>query len=209
MIIGICGGTGSGKTTLARKVAEKVGQDNVILVEQDSYYFDLVDIPLDERRRANFDHPDSIDIDSIVEHLIELKAGRSVKMPVYDFRTHTRSEEVRRVEPKPVVIVEGILLFAEPRVLEMLDARIFVEAPADVRLVRRIRRDMEERGRTLEQTLNQYEKTIRPMHLEFVEPYKKNADVVIPVDGRMDAAVDFLCGLVRERINESSKVANL
>ncbi len=204
MIIGICGGTGSGKTTIARAIVESVGQENVVLVEQDSYYRNLADMPLDERHQANFDHPDSIDSDMLVNHIVRLKQGLSVEMPLYDFKTHTRSDRIEVIEPKPVVIVEGILIFAEPRVLNLLDVRVFVDTPDDVRLMRRLRRDITERGRTFERTLEQYERTIRPMHFEFVEPSKRHADIIIPEGGQMGVSVDLLCGLVFERLKKES-----
>src|SRR5215203_6675194 len=156
MIIGICGGTGSGKTTIARAIVEAVGRSNVVLVEQDSYYRNLADMPLDERHQANFDHPDSIDSDMLVNHLIRLKQGLSIEMPLYDFVTHTRSDEIEVINPKPVVIVEGILIFAEPRVLDLLDVRVFVDTPDDVRFIRRLQRDILERGRTTESIVAQY-----------------------------------------------------
>ncbi len=200
MIIGICGGTGSGKTTIARKIVEAVGRANVVLVEQDSYYRNLADMPLDERHQANFDHPDSIDSDMLVNHLMRLKQGLSVEMPLYDFVTHTRSEEIEVIDPKPVVIVEGILIFAEPRVLDLLDVRVFVDTPDDVRLMRRLRRDINERGRTFERTLEQYERTIRPMHFEFVEPSKRHADIILPEGSNTGVTVEFLCSMVREKL---------
>ncbi len=200
MIIGICGGTGSGKTTIARSIVESVGAENVILVEQDSYYRNLADMPLDERHQANFDHPDSIDSEMLVNHLKRLKNNQSIEMPIYDFKTHTRKTESEHLEPKPVVIVEGILIFAELRVLSLMDVRVFVDTPSDVRLIRRLRRDVNERGRSFERTLEQYEKTIRPMHNEFVEPSKRHADIIIPEGGTSGIGVDFLCGLVREKI---------
>ncbi|MEP6705211.1 MAG: uridine kinase [Acidobacteriota bacterium] len=200
MIIGICGGTGSGKTTIARSIVEAVGRDNVVLVEQDSYYRNLADMPLDERHQANFDHPDSIDSDLLVNHLVRLKQGLSIDMPLYDFVTHTRSEDIEVINPKPVVIVEGILIFAEPRVLDLLDVRVFVDTPDDVRLMRRLRRDITERGRTFERTLEQYERTIRPMHFEFVEPSKRHADIIIPEGSNTGVTVEFLCSMVREKL---------
>ncbi len=145
MIIGICGGTGSGKTTIARKIVETVGEKRVVLIEQDSYYRNLADMPLDERHQANFDHPDAIDSDLLVNHIKRLKAGDSVDMPIYDMVTHTRYDETELIEPKPVVIIEGILIFAEPRVLDLLDFRVFVDTPDDVRLMRRLKRDVHER----------------------------------------------------------------
>ena len=202
MIIGICGGTGSGKTTIARSIAETVGRDQVVLVEQDSYYRNFGDLPLDERHQANFDHPDSIDSEMLVNHLIRLKQGLTVEMPVYDMRTHTRTDEIELIEPRPIVVVEGILIFSEPRVLDLIDIRIFVDTPDDVRLMRRMRRDIEERGRTWQMTLDQYERTIRPMHFEFVEPSKRHAHIIIPEGSNSGITVDFLCGMIREKINE-------
>jgi uridine kinase len=208
MIIGICGGTGSGKTTIARAIVGSVGESNVVLVEQDSYYRNLADMPLDERHQANFDHPDSIDSDMLVNHLVRLKQGLSVEMPLYDFKTHTRSDKIEVIAPKPVVIVEGILIFAEARVLDLLDVRVFVDTPDDIRLMRRLKRDINERGRSFERTLEQYERTIRPMHFEFVEPSKRHADIIIPEGGQTNVSVDLLCGLVRDKLNKESTAIN-
>lgn len=202
MIIGICGGTGSGKTTIARSIVESVSAQNVVLVEQDSYYRNLSDMPLDERHQANFDHPDSLDSDMLVNHLLRLKQGLSIEMPLYDFATHTRSEKIEIIEPRPVVIVEGILIFAEPRVLDLLDVRVYVDTPDDIRLMRRLRRDITERGRTFERTLEQYERTIRPMHYEFVEPSKRHADIIIPEGAQTGVTVDVLCGLVQRKLSK-------
>lgn len=202
MIIGICGGTGSGKTTLARKIIETVGRENVILVEQDSYYRNLADMPLDERRQANFDHPDSIDSEMLMNHLKRLKAGDPIEMPVYDFRTHTRKTETEHIEPKPVVIVEGILIFAEIRILELLDVRIFVDTPDDLRFIRRLQRDINERGRTTESVIAQYFATVRPMHHEFVEPSKRHADIIIPENANTDIGIDFICTKIREEVSK-------
>jgi uridine kinase len=201
MIIGICGGTGSGKTTIARKIVEAVGAGNVILVEQDSYYRNMSDMPLDTREKANFDHPDSIDSELLVNHLRRLKSGLPVEMPVYDFRTHTRSAEVEHIAPKPVVIVEGILIFAEPRILELMDVKVFVDTPDDIRFIRRLQRDIRERGRTMESVIEQYLLTVRPMHFEFIEGSKRHADVIIPEGGDSSVGVEILCGLVREKLN--------
>ena len=207
MIIGICGGTGSGKTTIARKIVQDVGAVNVVLVEQDSYYRNLADMPLDERHQANFDHPDSIDSEMLVNHLKRLKSGQSIKMPVYDFKSHVRSNEYNHIDPKPVVIVEGILIFAEPRVLSLLDVRIFVDTPDDIRFIRRLQRDINERGRTVDSVIAQYFTTVRPMHFEFVEPSKRYADVIIPEGGQTDVGIEFICGLVREKLRrEQSEI---
>ena len=200
MFIGICGGTGSGKTTIARAIVDAVGRENVVLVEQDSYYRNLADMPLDERHQANFDHPDSIDSDMLVNHLTRLRQGLTVEMPLYDFVTHTRLDKIIKIKPKPVVIVEGILIFSEPRVLDALDMRVFVDTPDDVRLMRRLKRDITERGRTFQRTLEQYERTIRPMHFEFVEPSKRHADIIIPEGSNTGVTVEFLCSMVREKL---------
>ncbi len=208
MIIGICGGTGSGKTTIARKIVEAVGAPNVVLIEQDSYYRNLADMPLDERHQANFDHPDSIDSDMLVNHLRRLKQNLAVEMPLYDFKTHTRSDRIEIIEPRPVVIVEGILIFAETRVLDLLDVRVYVDTPDDIRFIRRLQRDIAERGRTTESVIAQYFRSVRPMHEEFVEPSKRNADIIIPEGGQQNIGVEFLCSMVREKLAEQVKTAS-
>lgn len=205
MIIGICGGTGSGKTTIARKITEAVGRKNVILLEQDSYYRNLEDMPLDERRQTNFDHPDSIDSEMLMNHLKRLKGASAVEMPIYDFKTHTRRRKTEHLEPKPVVIVEGILIFSEPRVLNLLDVRVFVDTPDDIRFIRRLQRDITERGRTVESVIAQYYATVRPMHYEFVEPSKRHADLIIPEGGNPEIGVEFLCGLIREKLSKETE----
>lgn len=201
MIIGICGGTGSGKTTIARKIMEAVRGESVILVEQDSYYRNLEDMPLDARRQTNFDHPDSIDSEMLVNHLKRLKDGLFIEMPVYDFKTHTRNRETEHIEPKRVVIVEGILIFAEPRILELLDVKLFVDTPDDIRFIRRLQRDITERGRTVESVIGQYFATVRPMHYEFVEPSKRNADIIMPEGANMEIGIEFICSKIREEVN--------
>ncbi|MBX3265944.1 MAG: uridine kinase [Acidobacteria bacterium] len=206
MIIGICGGTGSGKTTIARAIVDAVGRENVVLVEQDSYYRNLADMPLDERHQANFDHPDSIDSDMLVNHLIRLKQGLVVEMPLYDFKSHTRSDEIEIIRPKQVVIVEGILIFAEPRVLDLLDMRVYVDTPDDIRFIRRLRRDIAERGRTVDSVIDQYYRTVRPMHFEFVEPSKRHADIIIPEGSNTGISVELLCSLVREELKKETTV---
>jgi uridine kinase len=207
MIIGICGGTGSGKTTIARAVVEAVGRENVVLIEQDSYYRNLSDMPLDERHQANFDHPDSIDSDMLVNHLMRLKQGLVVEMPLYDFKSHTRSDRIEVIKPKPVIIVEGILIFAESRVLDLLDVRVFVDTPGDIRFIRRLKRDISERGRTVDSVIDQYYRTVRPMHFEFVEPSKRHADIIIPEGSNSNITVDFLCSMLREKLKEEQITA--
>ena len=204
MIIGICGGTGSGKTTLARKIIETVGRENVILVEQDSYYRNLADMPLDERHQANFDHPDSIDSEMLMNHLKRLRLGQPVEMPIYDFKSHTRSDETEHIEPKKVVLVEGILIFSEHRIAELLDVKVFVDTPDDIRFIRRLRRDIAERGRTVESVIEQYFTTVRPMHFEFVEPSKRNADIIIPEGSKPEIGIEFICSKIREEISSQT-----
>ncbi len=178
----------------------------MILIEQDSYYRNLADMPLDERHQANFDHPNAIDSDMLVNHIKRLKQGEPIDMPIYDMVTHTQGDHTKTLAPRPVVIVEGILIFSEPRILALLDLRIFVDTPDDVRLMRRLRRDITERGRSFERTLDQYERTIRPMHFEFVEPSKRNADMIIPEGSNTGITVDVLCSLVREKLIEEHVV---
>jgi len=200
LIIGICGGTGSGKTTVANRILESVSASEVVFIQQDSYYRNITDLPLDYRHLANFDHPDALDNDLLVNHVRRLKAGEAVELPLYDFRTHTRMNETRHVEAKPIVIVEGILIFADPRLLEQMDIKVFVDTPDDIRFIRRLRRDLDERGRTLESVIEQYVATVRPMHMQFVEPSKRHADVIIPEGGHNLVSIDLLSGKIRERL---------
>ena len=206
MIIGICGGTGSGKTTVANRILESVSADEVVFIQQDLYYRDLKDMPLDYRNAANFDHPDALDNDLLVNHLKKLKAGEPVELPIYDFKTHTRLPSTTRVEPKPIVIVEGILIFAEPRLLEQMDIKVFVDTPDDIRFIRRLGRDIAERGRNLDSVIAQYEATVRPMHIQFVEPSKRFADVIIPEGGHNVVSVDLISGKIRESLARAVKV---
>ncbi len=200
MIIGICGGTGSGKTTVANRILESVSASEVVFIQQDSYYRNLKDLPLDFRQVANFDHPDALDNDLLVNHLRKLRAGEAIDLPLYDFKTNNRLVETRPVEPKPIVIVEGILIFSEPRLLEQMDIRVFVDTPDDIRFIRRLRRDIAERGRTVESVIEQYLVTVRPMHMQFVEPSKRYADVIIPEGGHNLVSIDLLSGKIRERL---------
>lgn len=200
LIIGICGGTGSGKTTVANRILESVSAGEVVFLQQDSYYRNITDLPLDYRNIANFDHPDALDNDLLVNHVRRLKAGEAVELPVYDFRTHTRLNETSHVEAKPIVIVEGILIFADPRLLEQMDIKVFVDTPDDIRFIRRLRRDLDERGRTVESVIEQYVATVRPMHMQFVEPSKRHADVIIPEGGHNLVSIDLLSGKIRERL---------
>ena len=207
MIIGICGGTGSGKTTVANRILESVSASEVVFIQQDSYYRNLTDLPLDIRGLANFDHPDALDNDLLVNHIRRLKSGEAIDLPLYDFRTHTRMHETRSVEPKPIVIVEGILIYADPRLLEQMDIKVFVDTPDDIRFIRRLRRDVAERGRTVESVIEQYLATVRPMHMQFVEPSKRHADVIIPEGGHNLVSIDLLSGKIRERLASALSIA--
>jgi len=200
MIIGICGGTGAGKTTVANRILESVSANEVVFIQQDSYYRNLKDLPLDFQQIANFDHPDALDNDLLVRHVRKLRAGEAIELPLYDFRTHTRLNETRAVQPKPIVIVEGILIFADPRLLEQMDIKVFVDTPDDIRFIRRLRRDLAERGRTVESVIEQYVATVRPMHMQFVEPSKRCADVIIPEGGHNLVSIDLISGKIRERL---------
>lgn len=196
--LGVAGGTGSGKTTVADAILDAVGRDRIASLAQDSYYRD-VDWQSDEDLlNYNFDHPQALDSDLLVAHLRSLKAGEAIDVPVYDFVTHRRTPETVRVEAKPVILLEGILLFVEPALRQLLDFKIFVDTDSDVRLIRRIRRDIRERGRTLEDVMRQYLETVRPMHLEFVEPSKRWADVIVPEGGENRVAL----GMVIARLEQ-------
>ncbi|MFN7926462.1 MAG: uridine kinase [Blastocatellia bacterium] len=207
MIIGICGGTGSGKTTVARRILENVSEEFVVYLPQDSYYRNLGDMPLTLRRHINFDHPDALDNDLFANHLRALRAGEPIDMPIYDYTIHTRKAEVKPVAAKPIVIVEGILIFNDARLREAMDVKIFVETADDLRFIRRLKRDITERGRSVDSVINQYLETVRPMHQQFVEPSKRYADVIIPEGGYNEVGIDLITGKIRAQIDiELSKV---
>jgi uridine kinase len=197
-VVGICGGSGSGKTTVTRALVDHLGSDCAAVIPHDAYYRDLSHLPPPERARDNVDHPDAFDTGLLAADLAALRAGRPVETPVYDFVSHVRRPERRRVEPRPVIIVEGILILADARLRPLLDIKVFVETAADIRLIRRIRRDTAERGRTLEGVLAQYEATVRPMHLQFVEPSRSHADVVIPEGGENRVGIALLVARLGE-----------
>ena len=190
--VGIAGGTGSGKTTVAHNIHDALPADCVTMIAHDSYYRDRSALPSEERNKLNFDHPDALDNALLITHLDDLAAGREVEVPCYDFRTHTRKADGRRVHPAPVVIVEGILIFAEPRIRDRFDVKIYVDTDIDIRIFRRLRRDLEVRGRTFAQVDEQYHRTVRPMHLEFVEPSRRWADILIPEGGNNAIALDLV-----------------
>lgn len=192
IVIGVAGGTGSGKTTVSRAILQRVGPERIAYIEHDSYYRELSHLSREDRSHVNFDHPDSLDNALLIEHLDALCDGKTVPVPIYDFTTDNRKAEVRLVAPQPVVLVEGILIFADKQLRDRMDIKIYVDADADMRLIRRIQRDINERGRTLESVVEQYLKTVRPMHLEFVEPSKRYADIIIPRGGLNAIAIDMV-----------------
>jgi uridine kinase len=194
LVVGIAGGTGSGKTTVAHKLAQAMPPGRCITIEHDAYYRDQSHLSPDERARINYDHPASLESDLLAAHLADLRAGRPVAIPIYDFATHTRKVETRRVSPAKVIIVEGILVFTEPALRQMMDIKIFVDTDADIRLIRRIRRDLEQRGRSFQSVRDQYYATVRPMHIEHVEPSKRWADLIVPEGGDNKVALDVLLG---------------
>lgn len=180
LFVAIAGGSGSGKTTIARSVVDLVGRDKVVYLQQDAYYRDQAHLAFEDRLKINYDHPDSIELELLVEHLQALRNGQAIERPIYDFETHTRTDETYLIAPEPAVIVEGILLLADPDLRDCFDVRVYIDTEPDVRLMRRIQRDIVERGRSVESVLAQYEKTVRPMHHQFVEPSKRYADIIIP-----------------------------
>jgi len=197
VVIGIAGGSGSGKTTVQRRIMERFGPTAIALMEHDVYYRDLSHLPFEKRTQFNFDHPNALETELMVEQLDALLSGSPIEKPTYDFTNHQRLPETDRVEPRPVVIVEGILVLAEPALRERMDIKLYVDTAPDVRLMRRIERDINERGRTLESVLAQYRRTVRPMHLEFVGPSKRHADVIIPRGGKNQVAIDMVLARVQ------------
>lgn len=205
LIIGIAGGTGSGKTSVARKIAEalpdsSVPEASVAFLDMDGYYRNFDHLPLDERRRINWDHPEAFDLDLFASHLEQLGRGEPIEKPVYDFATHLRSSRTERITPADVVVVDGILLFVDERIRAMFDVKVFVDADADIRLVRRIQRDMFERKRPLEDILQQYLTTVRPMHQQFVEPGKRYADIILPHGGQNAVAIEMILTTIQRRL---------
>ena len=203
MIIGICGGTGSGKTTVARRILENVSDEYVAYLQQDSYYRNLGDMPLELRRQINFDHPDALDNDLFTNHVKALREGEPIEMPVYDFSVHSRKVESIPIGPKPILIVEGILIFVDAALRSLMDIKIFVDTADDLRFIRRLQRDVSERGRSVESVIKQYLETVRPMHQLFVEPSKRFADVIIPEGGHNEVGIDLISGKIRSQIEKA------
>ena len=203
IVIGVAGGTGSGKTTLVKALVNRFG-DNITVLSHDNYYKRHDELSYEERTKLNYDHPDAFDTDMMIEHLRLLKQGRSIHCPVYDFKVHNRSGETIEIEPRPVILVEGILIFAEPALSDLMDIRVFVDADADVRLARRVLRDTEKRGRTVRSVVEQWQNTVKPMHEKYVEPSKKNADIIVPQGGKNPVALDLIVGRIQRHLDENA-----
>ena len=196
-VIGVAGGSGSGKTTVVRRIVDSLGPEHVTLLDHDRYYRDRNDLRLEERAALNYDHPDSLETDLLVGHVRELRAGRPVNVPQYDFTRHARLPETETFQPRRALIVEGILVFTDAALRELMDIKVFVDTDSDTRFIRRLQRDVANRGRTMESVIEQYQNTVKPMHLEFVEPSKRYADVIIPLGGHNTVAVDLLLTMLR------------
>lgn len=206
-IIGIAGGSGSGKTTIAESVIRAVGVDTVSLIQHDAYYRDLPHLALEDRAKVNYDHPDSLETELLIHHIEELRAGREIRRPVYDFSSHLRTTNTVLVRPEPVVVIEGILVLSERDLRNVMDLRIYVDADSDLRLMRRMKRDIFERKRTLDSVIAQYEQTVRPMHLQFVEPSKRYADIIVPNVGYNVGAVGTITSMIRDVLSGAHKRA--
>jgi uridine kinase len=198
IVIGIAGGSGSGKSTVADVILKGVGVNRIAFLQHDAYYKEFKDLPLNQRIQTNFDHPDSLETDLLIQHIIQLKSGQPVELPIYDFTTYTRTNNTILVKPRRVILVEGILLFVEPNLRKLFDVKIFVDTDADIRFIRRLQRDLTERGRKTENVIAQYLSTVRPMHLEFVEPSKRYADVIIPEGGKNEVALDMVIARIED-----------
>ncbi len=202
LVIGIAGGSGSGKTTVAQTILQRVGPERISFLQHDAYYKDLSGLPPARRAEVNFDHPDSLETGLLIQHIEQLKAGHAVQVPIYDFATHSRTERTFTVKPRGVILVEGILIFAEPELRDRFDIKIFVDTDADIRFIRRLQRDISERGRTTESVVRQYLSTVRPMHLEFVEPSKRYADIIIPEGGHNLTALEMVIARIERLLHE-------
>ncbi len=201
LVVGVAGGSGSGKTTVVNYICEEFASSNILLLEHDSYYRELKHLPFEERVKQNFDHPSSLETELLIRHIEALMEGYTVQVPVYDFELHTRKAETITASPAKVILIDGILIFSEPALRDLMDIKIFVDTDDDVRLLRRLKRDIQERGRSVDSVLRQYEKFVRPMHLEFVEPSKRYADIIIPRGGRNKVALEMVSALIRGKLD--------
>jgi uridine kinase len=202
IIIGIAGGTGSGKTSVVNEIIKRLSPKDVVVISQDAYYRDNKSIPLEDRKKLNYDHPDSIEFELLIDHLILLKKGKSIEHPVYSFITCSREPETIKVDPRPIVIIEGLLCLTQPELRKLMDIKVYVDCEADIRLSRVIQRDLLERDRSIDQTLTRYEETVRPMHLQFIEPSKRYADIIIPHGGQNKVAINILTQFIKKQLTE-------
>jgi uridine kinase len=200
VVIGIAGGSGSGKTTVTNKIVEKLDDEKIVVIQHDSYYRDISTFGGIPASDINFDHPDSLETPLLIRHLKELKAGKPIDRPIYDFTTHTRQSGLKRIEPKPIIFLEGILIYVEKELCDLIDTKIYVDTDADERFIRRLKRDIVERGRSIDSVIHQYVSTVKPMHLEFVEPSKRWADIIIPRGGENEIAIDMVVAKIKTMI---------
>ncbi|WP_099158604.1 uridine kinase [Virgibacillus ndiopensis] len=203
VVIGVAGGSGSGKTTVTRSICQRFSDKTILVIEQDYYYKDQSHLPFEERLNTNYDHPLAFDNDLLIKHIYDLMNQKTIEKPVYDYKIHTRSKDVIPVEPKEVIILEGILILEDPRLVDLMDIKVFVDTDADVRIIRRLLRDIKERGRTLDSVIDQYINNVRPMHLQFVEPTKRYADIIIPEGGQNHVAIDIMATKIENILSKN------
>jgi uridine kinase len=208
LVIAIAGGSGSGKTTVANAIVARVGAQHISVLSHDAYYKDLTNLPPAQRAEINFDHPNSLETELLIHHIQELKSHRAIFVPIYDFKTHSRTTRTIEIKPQPVILVEGILIFAEPTLRPLFDVKIFVDTDADLRFIRRLERDITERGRSSQSVIDQYLSTVRPMHLEFVEPSKRYADIIVPEGGFNTVALDMIVARIQALLEARNLVSN-
>ncbi|CQR46924.1 Uridine kinase [Paraliobacillus sp. PM-2] len=206
IIIGVAGGSGSGKTSVTRSICQRFADKTILVIEQDYYYKDQSHLPFEERLQTNYDHPFAFDNDLLIEHVNQLIHHQPINKPIYDYKRHTRSEEVLYVEPKEVIILEGILILEDPRLVDLMDIKVYVDTDADVRIIRRLLRDIKERGRTIDSVIDQYINVVRPMHLQFIEPTKRYADIIIPEGGENHVAIDLMATKIQTILNRKEKM---
>lgn len=206
VVIGVAGGTGSGKTTVTRSISQRFSDKTILVIEQDYYYKDQSHLPFEERLKTNYDHPLAFDNDLLIEHVKDLVHQKAIEKPVYDYKVHNRSQKVIHVEPKEVIILEGILILEDPRLVDLMDIKVFVDTDADLRMVRRLMRDIKERGRSLDSVIDQYINSVRPMHLQFVEPTKRYADIIIPEGGQNHVAIDIMATKIETILSKNRKM---
>lgn len=206
LVIGIAGGSGSGKTTLARAILDEIGRDRIAFLPHDAYYCDQTELTFEERLKVNYDHPDSLETDLLIEHVKALHRGNAIELPVYDFKQYTRSAETRRIEPRSIILVEGILLFYESKLRKLFDVKLFMDADPDICFIRRLQRDIRERGRTVDSVIQQYLDTVRPSYIEFVEPSKRFADVIIPEGGKNSVALQMVIARLHNLLDDGNSI---